>query len=85
MRESFKRCSFCGTEWGSREEFLADREIQLEGYQWQSAAVKQGMPPDGILVFTHTKAECGTSLAVESSMFRRSSSNPATNNGQIKH
>ena len=69
--QQFKRCSFCGTEWKSKEAFLADREVQLEGYQWDTAQVKEGMPAEGILVFTHARNDCGTSLAVASQMFRR--------------
>jgi hypothetical protein len=35
--------------------------------------VRVGMPPEGILVFTHAKTSCGTSLAIEAKLFRRES------------
>jgi hypothetical protein len=67
----FKRCTLCGREWKTREEFLADKEIHLEGYQWNHIKVMEGMPPEGILVFTHTLDNCGTSLALAAKLFKR--------------
>lgn len=71
MSQHFKRCSLCGAEWTTKQDFLADRDIRLEGYQWDSKQVKMGMPPEGVLLFTHAKSACGTSLAVEAKLFRR--------------
>lgn len=72
-KQHFKKCSLCGAAWMTKEEFLEDRDIRLEGYQWDSRQVKLGMPPEGVLVFTHAKSACGTSLAVEATQFRRES------------
>jgi hypothetical protein len=55
----------------SREEFLADRNVRLEGYQWRTLQVLTGLPADGVLVFTHTTPTCGTSLTVEAKRFQR--------------
>jgi hypothetical protein len=71
--QMFKRCSFCGKEWQTREEFLSDKELRLEGYQWENKQVMAGLPPDGMLVFTHSRGECGTSLTIAARVFRRTS------------
>ena len=55
----------------TKEDFLADQEVRLEGYQWDSRQVKVGLPSDGVLVFTHSKATCGTSLTLMATKFRR--------------
>lgn len=75
MSQHFKRCSLCGAEWTTRQDFLADRDVQLEGYQWDSMQVKVGMPPEGVLLFTHARSNCGTSLAVAAKLFRRNRNN----------
>jgi tRNA U54 and U55 pseudouridine synthase Pus10 len=67
----FKQCSFCGKQWNTREEFLADGTLRLEGYQWDSLKVVAGFPPDGMLVFTHSVDQCGTSLALAARVFKR--------------
>lgn len=67
----FKRCSLCGTEWNSKEDFLADSDVQLQGYQWDSVRVKNGMPSEGMLVFTHRTTACGTSITISARQFRR--------------
>jgi hypothetical protein len=69
----FKRCSFCGKQWETREEFLADNALRLEGYQWDSLQVANGLPAEGMLVFTHAEPQCGTSLAVAARNFKRDS------------
>ncbi len=72
----FKRCSFCGKQWQTREEFLADHDLHLEGYQWDSLQVTNGLPAEGMLVFTHTNMQCGTSLAVAARNFKRETEIP---------
>ncbi len=71
--KTFKRCTLCGKEWETREKFLADTEIRLDGYQWNYLKVIDGMPPDGVLVFTHSSGGCGTSLALAARLFKRES------------
>lgn len=71
MNESFKQCSLCGMQWKSKDDFLADRDLRLEGYQWRTQQVLVGLPADGVLVFTHAIPTCGTSLTVEARRFQR--------------
>jgi hypothetical protein len=66
----FKKCPLCGKTWATREEFLADRHTRLNGYQCNSKRVREGLPANGILVFTHFEDACGTTLAVPASSFR---------------
>jgi hypothetical protein len=67
----FKRCTCCGKEWKTKEDFLADKEVELIGYQWNRLIVAAGMPPDGLVVFTHSRDNCGTSLSVIAKQFKR--------------
>ncbi len=76
VMHKFKRCSFCGKEWVTREEFLADKEVRLEGYQWDSAQVVAGLPPDGLLVFSHSHPGCGTSISIAARTFKRDFQQP---------
>jgi len=70
--EPFKRCPLCGKIWATREEFLGDRQTRLNGYQCNSKRLREGLPVQGILVFTHFEHECGTTLALPASSFRGS-------------
>jgi|WetSurMetagenome_2_1015567.scaffolds.fasta_scaffold274859_1 hypothetical protein len=69
-REAFKRCSLCGQEWKTREEFLKDKNIILNGYQWNRHNVKLQTGTGGLLLFTHHNEQCGTTLALAASHFR---------------
>jgi hypothetical protein len=66
----FKRCTMCGVEWATKDEFLHDREIHLNGYQWNRKKFRSGEGFAGLLVFTHRKAHCGTSLAIAATKFK---------------
>ncbi|HUI10209.1 MAG TPA: hypothetical protein VL221_07765 [Bacteroidota bacterium] len=66
----FKRCSMCRKEWLTREEFLADRSMYLDGYQVNRRRIEAGLPPEGILLFTHKTKACGTTLGISASKFR---------------
>ena len=44
----FKECSICQTEWGSRDNFLSDPDIELVGYQVHFEKLMMG-----ILYFNH--------------------------------
>jgi len=67
----FKRCTMCGDEWPTMEEFLSDRTIHLNGYQWNRKKFRSGEGFAGLLIFTHRKAECGTSLAIAAGKFKK--------------
>lgn len=60
----------CGVEWGSKDEFLDDRDIHLNGYQWNRKKFRSGDGFAGLLIFTHRAAGCGTSLAIAATKFK---------------
>ena len=66
----FKRCNLCGKEWHSREDFLSDRTVVLNGYQWNIQNVHLSSGSGGLLLFTHQSAECGTTMALSASLFK---------------
>jgi hypothetical protein len=51
----FKRCTMCGKTWSSKDEFLGDDEIRLNGYQWNKKRLRAGENLAGLLIFTHAK------------------------------
>ena len=53
----FKQCTLCGHIWGNREEFLADPDLKIIGYQVSFENVK-----NGLFLFNHS---CETTLAIE--------------------
>jgi hypothetical protein len=59
----FKRCTLCGTVWPTREVFLADTELLLNGYQFTGMHF-QNSKQGGVLLFTHVRESCGTTIAV---------------------
>ena len=65
----FKRCPLCLKEWNTEEEFLQDRSLLINGYQF---AGRQTTPPfpDGYILFTHSVQGCGTTLAVIAKVFK---------------
>jgi hypothetical protein len=56
--------------WKTREAFLDDRENLLNGYQYNTKRVLAGLPAQGLLIFTHRRGGCGTSLAIQAEHFR---------------
>jgi hypothetical protein len=69
-KDPFKTCPLCGKTWESREAFLNDRLTRLNGYQCNSKRLRQGLPAEGILVFTHFEDECGTTMALPAASFK---------------
>ena len=59
MITPFKQCSYCGHKWVSRAEFVDDTDLLLNGYQ-----AHLGDMAEGLLLFTHLRLDCGTTLAV---------------------
>ncbi|MGA9120014.1 MAG: hypothetical protein WB699_11690 [Bacteroidota bacterium] len=72
----FKKCGLCALEWGTCEAFLNDRDNRFEGYVYLKDRALDGMPVEGLLLFTHRRAQCGTTLAIAASRFRRSGACP---------
>jgi len=66
----FKRCSMCRKEWHTREDFLSDRTMVMDGYQVNRRRIEAGLPPEGILLFTHRTKRCGTTLGISAAKFR---------------
>jgi hypothetical protein len=59
----FKQCSLCHTVWETKDHFLNDPEIRLNGYQFTGRNFVNSHR-GGMLVFTHHRSTCGTTLAV---------------------
>jgi hypothetical protein len=59
----FKKCTCCNHPWFSRDEFLADNNLQLVGYQ-----VNFGKLELGYFLFNHLT--CLSTIAVPAGMFR---------------
>jgi hypothetical protein len=57
--ETFKTCSKCSTRWKSRDDFLSDSTIELNGYQADLSNLAFGL-----FLFTHEAPGCLTTLAV---------------------
>ena len=54
----------CGVEWNSRDAFLADPCIYLNGYQANFVDLEAGL-----FFFTHKASSCGTTLAILADKF----------------
>ena len=53
----FKKCTSCGHIWENREDFLADPDIKIIGYEASFEHIKHGL-----FLFNHV---CKTTLAIE--------------------
>ncbi|HTY09821.1 MAG TPA: hypothetical protein VMF88_02005 [Bacteroidota bacterium] len=69
----FKQCTMCGKKWSTKDAFLDDSEIRLNGYQWNKKRLRAGENLAGLLIFTHAKEECFTTLGIEARKFKVSS------------
>ncbi|HAP35233.1 MAG TPA: hypothetical protein DCQ28_04565 [Bacteroidetes bacterium] len=65
----FKQCPLCKKEWSSEDEFLQDRSLLINGYQFAGRGTTPPFP-DGYLLFTHGVEGCGTTLAVYAKAFK---------------
>ncbi|WP_108651221.1 hypothetical protein [Dongshaea marina] len=61
----FKKCSMCSALWKSREDFISDPEIVLNGYKADFESLDYGL-----FLFTHEKEGCCSTLAVEVGDFK---------------
>ena len=55
----FKTCTTCYKPWKTLEEFLADPELELAGYQVHFENLE-----GGLFYFTHMKKNCFTTMAI---------------------
>jgi len=63
-RNIFKKCPKCGTEWHSRDDFLADPTLELNGYQADFRKLEHGL-----FLFTHKYLNCFTTMAIRAKDF----------------
>lgn len=63
---AFKQCTLCPTIWVEAEDFIRDLELRVEGYL---AAFKN--PDEGLILVTHRRAGCGTTLAIPAGTLKR--------------
>ena len=64
MNSVFKKCTCCGTAWGSLVDLIRDENVQIIGYQ---AAFTDSY--EGLFFFAHRSSECGTTIALPVSCF----------------
>jgi hypothetical protein len=56
---AFKKCPGCFTIWDSRDDFLADSSLELNGYKADFQEIQYG------LFFTHKVDNCFSTMAIE--------------------
>jgi hypothetical protein len=64
VKPSFKECSGCGKVWRTANNFLKDKSLRLNGYQWNLLQEKSGL-----LVYTHERDHCGSTISVRAQSF----------------
>ena len=60
---TFKKCTFCGYQWPSRQDFLDDASTDLIGYQVNFDNINLGF-----FLFNHLS--CGTTLGIAAEKFK---------------
>ncbi len=60
----FKKCPMCSTEWKTRDEFLDDLSLIIDGYQADFEKLERGL-----FYFTHIKEGCLSTMALEAKDF----------------
>ena len=61
----FKQCTLCGTVWQCLRDFVTDADLRVEGYQ---ACFED--PAAGLILVTHEREGCSTTLAVPAAELR---------------
>jgi len=56
---AFRTCPYCETEWRDYNDFLADKDLVIEGYH---ANIHK--PEDGVIVLSHLCESCGGSIGI---------------------
>ena len=64
VASEFKRCSMCNKAWASREDFLSDQQLDLEGYQADFDNLD-----NGLFLFTHNHSSCRTTMSLKVHQF----------------
>lgn len=60
----FKSCPCCGYIWKSREAFLSDAGLKMNGYQVDFEKLEEGL-----FMFTHMTKKCGSTLVIPATEF----------------
>ena len=60
----FKRCTMCQHIWATREDFLSDPLIRVDGYQVDFEKLEYGL-----FYFTHEKEGCFSTMALVAADF----------------
>jgi hypothetical protein len=63
-RKIFKICPMCSTEWKTRDEFLNDQSLKINGYGVDFERLAWSL-----FYFTHTKGGCFTTMTLEAKDF----------------
>lgn len=63
--KSFKKCPCCGYLWSTREVFLSDEKLKVNGYL---AGLKR--IEEGLFLFTHLSEDCGSTMAIKVETFK---------------
>lgn len=81
---AFKRCSLCQTEWETKDTFLSDPDIRLNGYQF-TGRQRINYSGGGMLIFTHQRTTCGTTLAVYARTLKETGGKMGRREPQCEH
>ena len=65
MANSYKTCPNCSEIWPTRDAFIADKRLKLNGYK-----VDFEKPEYGLFFFTHIKPGCCSTMALEVNAFK---------------
>jgi len=60
----FKTCSRCRHAWPERDDFVADPQVELIGYQFNATDLESGL-----FLFNHTAPTCRTTLGIAAKVF----------------
>lgn len=60
INKPFKVCTLCGYRWSSRDQFLSDPHVVLDGYQANFEVLSEGL-----FIFSHLVSNCRTALALD--------------------
>jgi hypothetical protein len=60
----FKKCSMCSTVWETREDFLDDKSLEINGYGADFEILERSL-----FYFTHKKEGCFSTIAVKAEKF----------------
>ena len=60
----FKKCPKCQTVWKTRNDFLTDPSLRLNGYQACIESLQTGL-----ILFTHMKEDCGSTMSTYVHMY----------------